>query len=438
METSNRTYISDKITSNDYYNCEETKISEIRIINSDIEEKYLIIFCHPVIDYLVSTDIISQYRFFDRTREIFKTKNIIVKYFYEFLDKSEQDKYSDIYENYSMSVSDLIKCYKYDCHKIIDIISLDKIYKNSFIVGLEPIGFDIIFSSINYNNIKKNNLVFILSIYDPHGFFTAANPNYTLDDFFNIDKHKNIIDHRLDKCDLIITPSVKYFHNIQSKYIEKCRNIAFSYNNQNIKLIESNTKFNKYKERKHKILLMGAVSKYVYRRVICNIYTNTNNIDVLNNVTIKSGNLIDFREIIEILPSKLYNRSNTKPEENRGMKFIETLSEYYATFLLFGTYPIDFPLAKIVECFLSGALVIIEPKEFLYKDYGLIEFEHYIPLLIDSDEKLIIDCDYYKKYLGTDEGLRIAKNGYNHIINNFSDNQVAIQYINILKEYNKF
>jgi hypothetical protein len=126
-------------------------------------------------------------------------------------------------------------------------------------------------------------------------------------------------------------------------------------------------------------------------------------------------------------------RANTKPEEKRGLMYIELMSKYMGVFICFGSFPIDFPLAKVIEVFLAGCLAIIEPKKFLFDDYGLIPFEHYIPLLIDKDEKLILDIKYYEKYLGTHEGEKIAKNGFEHIINNFTDSKIAEKYIEILK-----
>jgi hypothetical protein len=45
--------------------------------------KGLIIFCHPAINYLVSTDVISQYLFFKRAKKIFNDNNIEILYFYD-------------------------------------------------------------------------------------------------------------------------------------------------------------------------------------------------------------------------------------------------------------------------------------------------------------------------------------------------------------------
>ena len=52
--------------------------------------KGLIIFCHPAINYLVSTDVISQYLFFKRAKKIFNDNNIEILYFYDLLEQNKK------------------------------------------------------------------------------------------------------------------------------------------------------------------------------------------------------------------------------------------------------------------------------------------------------------------------------------------------------------
>lgn len=403
-----------------------------------IQQKFLIIFCAPYMEQTLSADVLSMHLFFDRTREIFYKNNIIVKYFYEFLDLEEQQKYINKNENFKLSISEIIKYYNDDCPKILDNICNDNKYNNSFILGFEPIGFDIILKSNIYNALKNNNIICILSVYDAHGFFYKKYPDarQDLSKLVNLELHDNLIDDRLENVDLIIGTSVKYFYNINSKYSKKCVEILYSYNEENCQLIKKNVNFENFNKRKHKILLQGSIRAYKYRALIAYIMSNNiKNIKRIKDQIIDEFEHINnFKNLIDIQPVIRYDRNNTKPEEPRGIRFIEKMNEYCAVFLIFGSFPIDFPLGKIMEIFLAGSLAIIEPKDFL-KKYGLIEFEHYIPLLLDNNGKLIIDCDYYQKYLGTDEGLRIAKNGFNHIINNFGDKKIAQTYADILNNY---
>lgn len=51
-----------------------------------------------------------------------------------------------------------------------------------------------------------------------------------------IDKEHIFNDARLDEVNLIVSPSVLYFKNINSNYFNKCKFIPFSYNEQNNKI----------------------------------------------------------------------------------------------------------------------------------------------------------------------------------------------------------
>jgi hypothetical protein len=48
------------------------------------------------------------------------------------------------------------------------------------------------------------------------------------------------------------------------------------------------------------------------------------------------------------------------------------------------------------------------------------------------NNKMVLDINYYNKYIGTEEGLQIAKNGFNYIKNNFTDDKIALNYMKIL------
>lgn len=379
--------------------------------------KGLIIFCHPAINYLVSTDVISQYLFFKRAQKIFNANNIEILYYYDLLEENKKIKYKNIEENYKYSESDLITEYKKDCIEIRNKIINN--YPNHILIGLEPIGFDQI---TNYNLPNKK----ILSIYDPHGFYLVKNPNNNI-----FDKEHIFTDKRLDEVNLIVSPSILYFKNINSNYFNKCKFISFSYNEENNKLF-SIQKFESFFNRKMLILLQGANdNNYKYRHSLFFIKNKLNESINFINDFIHFDNRDKFCELLEILPYSRYNRSNSKYNDNVGIKYLETLSQYQGSFIFFAVFPINFILAKIFEVMLAGCIAFIEPNESLKNDLGLIEYEHYVPVLM-TNNKMVFDTDYYNKYLGTQEGLRIAKNGFNYIKNNFTDGKISLNYINIL------
>lgn len=379
--------------------------------------KGLIIFCHPAINYLVSTDVISQYLFFKRAKKTFNANNISILYYYDLLEKTKKIKYENIEENYKYSESDLITEYKKDCIEIRNKIINN--YTNHILIGLEPIGFDQI---TNYNLPNKK----ILSIYDPHGFYLVKNKNNTI-----FDEEHIFTDKRLDEVNLIVSPSILYFKNINSNYFNKCMFVSFSYNEENNKIL-SFQNFESFFNRKKLIVLQGANTyTYKFRNSLFFIKKKLNESIKFINDFINFDNRDKFCELLEILPYSRYNRSNSLYNDEPGLKYLQTLSQYQGSFIFFAVFPINFILAKVFEVMLAGCIAFIEPNESLKNDLGLIEYEHYVPILM-TNNKMVFDLNYYNKYLGTQEGLRIAKNGFNYIKNNFTDNKIALNYIKIL------
>jgi hypothetical protein len=380
--------------------------------------KGLIIFCHPAINYFVSADVISQYLFFKRAKKTFNDNNIEILYFYDLLEETKKFKYENIEENYKYNENDLITEYRKDCIEIRNKIINN--YLNYILVGLEPIGFD----EICYNLPNKK----ILSIYDPHAFYTSKNPNNSI-----FDKEHNCTDERLDVVNLIVSPSIIYFKNINSNYFNKCKFIPFSYNEKNLNLLNI-SQFDSFFNRKKLCVLQGASVNgyrlYKYRHALYIIKNKLNEIDVVNHFT-NFDNRDKFCELLEFLPYSRYNRSNTLYNDDSGIKYLKSLSEYQGSFIFFAIRPINFILQKVFEVMLSGCIAFIEPNESLKNDLGLIEYEHYVPVLM-KDNKMVLDVNYYNKYLGTQEGLRIAKNGFNYIKNNFTDSKIALDYIKII------
>ena len=193
---------------------------------------YFIIFCDPIMERPVSTDIISRQYFFDRSREIFKKNNFIVKYYYKFLSVEKQKVYTDIYVNFNTSDEQIIKQYDEDCNLILNEIITDDKYNNALIMGCQPIGFDKILKNKIDKKLKMKNIKLLLLMYDPHAFinkYFKDEPLLKEKLFWNIETH-NVTDSRLENVDYIISSSVLYFYNVNSKYISKCINTQFSFN----------------------------------------------------------------------------------------------------------------------------------------------------------------------------------------------------------------
>jgi hypothetical protein len=391
-----------------------------KIIDKKIIDKKIVIFCSPITNFLVSTDVISQYLFFSNTKNIFEKHNYKIIYFYDLLSNDESIKYKNIHENYKYADDYLTKIYKSDREKILKIIIDNNEYNDCILIGLESIGFDAFFYPHIYMELKKKNIIIIISIYDTQMFSNRKTNNY----FEIIDKH----------CDLttyIISSSYVYFKNINWKsYHKKCRKTYISFDPKNLE-INNIPSFDLYFNRQKKILLNGSIDAYKYRKIIYNIINDQEYYIKYN--TIYPENINNFKEIIQFENARIFNRKTKNL--SGGVDYCKFISNYMGYFILFGTYPIDFPLVKIVECMLSGCLAFVEPKTYLYDELGLVEYEHYVPILIeDNTDKIILDIEYYNKYLNTELGLNIAKKGNEFIKKFFNDESIAYKYINVLND----
>ena len=132
--------------------------------------KYLIIFSPPMLEHLVSCDIISQWFFFERSSDIFNKHNYKVKYYYDFLNEDDGNIYKNTQTNFKFSMDELREKYNNDCKYVLNEVLKDNIYDNSIIIGFEPVGFDKILNNEISNKLKEKHIKLILSIYDPHGF----------------------------------------------------------------------------------------------------------------------------------------------------------------------------------------------------------------------------------------------------------------------------
>ena len=408
----------------------------------------LIIFHPPCIDYNVSKEVMSQYDFLKNAKHIFEKNNINLIYFYELLPQEQARKYYDIAENFKYNKNDreLINTYYTDAVYVRNLILQDNVYKDCIFHSFESIS---TWSIRPDNGLQKKNIQLeneytkmnirqIYSCYDFHAYTRLNAEGYTTNgkttdiDIFNIDNADKYINNLwFDYVTLLISPTFKYIENIKSKYIEKTEFIPFSYNVNNLKIFELQD-FDNYFNRERKILMSGSISVYKHRNIITCIKQNREQVYLQNNV-INLEQREEFSNIIQIMSYEKYNRTNTNYNEERGIRYLRTLSKYMGVFMCFGDFPLDFHLCKLWEIMLSGCLAFIEPQEMLQTDLGLIPYEHYVPMLIDENNKLIIDMNYYNKYLGTENGFKIAKQGFEFIRDNFTDEKVAEKYCEILK-----
>jgi hypothetical protein len=416
----------------------------------------LIVFHPPLIDYNVSKEVISQYDFLRNARHVLENNGINLVYFYELLPSEAATKYYNVEENFKYSNDrELIDMYYKDAKRVRELILEDESYQNSIIHSFEIIsswsirpdnGLEKFIHLELDTKYKQMNIRHIFSCYDWHAFYIhyykhrnglymegAPSVSGSTIVSLPIETHREHVNNMwFNYTALLLSPTVEYLSNICSDYARKAEFIPFSYDPNHTKVFELQD-FGNYAERENRILMSGATGSYRLRNVIHRIKSGTEDNYLRENVE-NLDKRHEFSELIEIMPFEKYNRYNTKHNEERGTRYLRTLSKYAGAFVCFGDFPIDFPLTKLWEIILAGCVAFIEPKDYLQRDLGLAPYVHYVPMLVGHSNKLIIDVDHYKRYLGTEEGLKIAKQGFEYIRDNFTDEKVAERYCEILKK----
>jgi hypothetical protein len=206
---------------------------------------------------------------------------------------------------------------------------------------------------------------------------------------------------KLDKSDLILSPSVNYFYNINSPYLNKTMYYPYS-------LDES--LFNKldvpYEKKINKILISGAWIHFIYekRRQLAENYDKT------------------MFEVLQRPNNKFENFSTTYKVPDTGMTgYYRKMSNYKACIMTLASFPLDFILGKFTEIFASNSLAILDYTYELDSRLYLNPFDDYIPILLDKQGMIIQDKYYYFKFMDNKSIYdRIVNNGASNVRQNFN------------------
>lgn len=276
----------------------------------------------------------------------------------------------------------------------LKIIFEKNLIKNPILFGIHPTSFEEI------SKYKGKNCTTVAWQDDLHYFANFAENRKVIVQNYQENYDCNF----LEEIDFIISPSLLYFENLkikkhQEKYIDLFYILPFDFFDK----IDDGIK-----ERKNQIILSGEVNAgYPLREKFK-----------------KLSELDTFKDLIFHLEHPGYKQN----EHLTDLNYYKKLSEYKGAFVSNYKYPLDFPLAKHIECLMCGNIGFFQKHKNLEKQLGLKEFKHYVPCT-DDFGNLITNSEYYKYYLNSEEGTKIALSGQDYVKKKFGQSYLR-EYIN--------
>ena len=205
---------------------------------------------------------------------------------------------------------------------------------------------------------------------------------------------KKYVPKYIKDIDYLITPSSIYFENLKiNEFDDKIVDFFYFLNEKNYQYIDES----KFEKRIDGVVLSGSISKgYDSRVEFDNLRQN-----------------ILFKDLVYKIEHPGYENNEHMTELN----YYKELSKYKSAFVGHYVYPINFLLAKHIEVLMCGCIGFFEPNSLLKEQLGLIEYIHYIPCF--DENGLIKDDSFYRKWIESDEGHMIAKQGKEYVRKKF-------------------
>lgn len=323
-------------------------------------------------------------------------------------------------DNYTVSglIRYLIKMFYED--------SIVEIFKE---VGIEIITSKYIREKLNITDIDflksiKNTDEYIILGIHPYGMDTALNSgtsikkviwqddlhyfaHYEERDGLSVQRYsKKYTPRFLDRIDFLITPSSIYFKNLDiTEFDEKVVDF-FYFLNEDFYTLTGNIE---YEKRIDSVILSGAVGHG---------YTSRMEFNSLRKYP-------EFSELIYKLEHPGYSDNEHMTELN----YYNELTKYKAAFVGHYNFPINFLLAKHIEVLMCGCLGFFEPNNLLESQLGLVPFKHYIPVY--DNDGLIKDPSFYRKWMNSEEGKKIASEGKDYVRKKFGKEYIK-EFANFL------
>ena len=343
-------------------------------------------------------------------------EDIILKY--ELRDYNTCEKY---YINYDTMDEKARKTFYACISKLMKDIYTTNNYNNSVIYGIQPMGFDpflrdkieVGFPISNYEILKSKNIKVIIYHDDLHGYPFIKNNRQMVDDHILLGTPINrsiLQDIRCDRCDVLLSHAAPFFNHLKI-YGNKTRLYFTPLDDIIYSMFTPET----FYERKPKILLTGAIGGYPLRTAI---YDQLN---IKNPIAIKHYEWFDH-------PGKILELTSCK--KGGLYSYYVKIAEYRAAVVGYYKKPLDHILYKTFEILATGTLLFSQETVHL-QNIGMKKYIHYVPLT----EASIVDNAHLSKFMNTNVGKQIAKNGYN-FVKSYMDNKKNMDYfINIIKSF---
>lgn len=289
-------------------------------------------------------------------------------------------------------------------------------YDNSIIYAILPISFDYFLREDNFKILKSKKIDVIIFHDDLHGFSKKRN-NLTSVINKKIEELQ-FKDARLEKCKKLLSHSKLFFDYI-GMYLDK----TILYHCPLDDFLYSMFSPHDFLNRKNKILLSGSIGGYPLRNKIWSTLKNksgTNKLDKAN-----------ADQLYDLLENHI-QKSIEYVKKGALYSYFYNLATYQGAFYGFYEKPLNFITYKIFEILACGTLLFCEESEEIDK-IGMVKFVHYVPI----NENNIFDTKYINKYLGTQEGYKIAINGNNFVRSYLNNKKNLDFFINLIKEIKK-
>lgn len=376
-------------------------------MNDNKKNRTITIFHYLKENYTVSYSVILMFKYYGMMKDYFQSKGWKVMYITDYIEnQNDYTKITNLQENMKLSDEQINEIYQKAILNFIQRVKDTNELDNSYAIGHHPKGYDPLFTEPNYKIFREKGLKLLLWQDDLHHLWRNQNKTWT----------DEVSDRRFDRTDVILSPSKKFYQNLQHPYLSKTEFYFYCFNENFFNKLPVNNFF----KRKNKIILTGAVGyQYPLRNQIYNFWRWNK----------ESGR--GFSKYIDVFNHPGYDRH--KNGGRTGLDYYKLLNGYKGAFMAYLVHPINYPVAKIVEILACGTLGFFQYDKVL-DEMGLVRFKHYVPIKMDNLGKMDMDEKYYLKYLTTQEGEKIAAEGCKFVREKFTMKKKADELIRILEK----